>query len=338
MKLISSLFSTVRTSCKSLVNLIPNPWRKKNVNQMNLDLEKGSSYMDPTLTTEEKLDAEKRRRYQAYMTLDYLISAMTYFDFFSVDAFEIAKKSKSLARLFEKRVVTSDLLLLPFFTQNLEIVKLLHNYEVREKKVVPTIYGLYNRKRSFVKIVVKFLKSLVAPIEGRSDAKKSARTKDIKYSYEVNQLFEKASQNAMNRFKTPVISSEILLITMLEERTSKVGELLTTFTVTDTNWYMLRYSLMKRLHTQELAIRTQLPKNYQFFAYLLKTQLTEREFDIMMEKNIMTPSVLLFRNSLIAEVMRTGLSAQLQKDIRNSIRSRRHERKYSQDIDLPPTS
>jgi len=40
----------------------------------------------------EKIVIEKRKRYQTYMALDYILSAVTYFDFFSYDTFQIVKK------------------------------------------------------------------------------------------------------------------------------------------------------------------------------------------------------------------------------------------------------
>jgi hypothetical protein len=64
-------------------------------------------------TTSEKIIIEKRRRNQAYMALDYLLSAITYFDFFSSDAFKIVKNAKYLAQICNKNV-TSELLLLLF--------------------------------------------------------------------------------------------------------------------------------------------------------------------------------------------------------------------------------
>ena len=36
---------------------------------------------------------EKRRRHQAYITTDYLLGFLTYFDFFSRDTFQIIKNS-----------------------------------------------------------------------------------------------------------------------------------------------------------------------------------------------------------------------------------------------------
>ena len=60
---------------------------------------------------------ERRRRNQSYQSLDYMLSRITYFDFFSADAFNIAKHSKYFTQLFGKNVVTSEFLLFPsYFT------------------------------------------------------------------------------------------------------------------------------------------------------------------------------------------------------------------------------
>ena len=44
------------------------------------------------------------------------------------------------------------------------------------------------------------------------------------YSTQVNLLFEKAAENALLRFKTPVITSEILFLTLMESTNIKVSK------------------------------------------------------------------------------------------------------------------
>lgn len=287
------------------------------------------SYIDPNFTVDQKIEFEKRRRYQAYKTLDYLLCAVSYFDFFSVDSFRIAKKSTEFAQLLDKKIVTSDFLLLPFFSVNQEIACLLEKYGITENEVTEIIWNshkiveeetLEEMKKSFK----KFFLSIDIPLV----SERLVIPKETKYSYEINQLFEKAAENAFTRFKTPVINSEILLITMLEAKKSKVGKLLKQFLKTDTNVYTLRYSLMKRLHSQELAIRTDVPKNYQYFAYLLKTQLSELQFQMLIEKDCLLPGILLFRNNMIGDIMSVDLDTILKKDILLSIKANRN-RKYS---------
>ena len=46
---------------------------------------------------------ERRRRNQSYQSLDYMLSRITYFDFFSADAFNIAKYSILLFSLRDIR-------------------------------------------------------------------------------------------------------------------------------------------------------------------------------------------------------------------------------------------
>jgi hypothetical protein len=287
------------------------------------------SYIDSTLTTEEKIEFEKRRRYQAYMKMDYLLSVVSYFDFFSLDSFKIAKKSKELSQVLQKKIITSDFLLLPFFDCNPEIKKLLEKYEINENQV-SEIISLGNKiKNETVDTKTKnWVKHFFINLDIPAISERLIVPTATKYSYEINQIFEKAAENALTRFKTPVISSEILLITMLEAKKSKVGKLLKQLLKSDTNWYMFRYSLMKRLHTQELAIRTDVPKNQQYFAYLLKTQLPEIQFDILLEKDILLPGVLIFRNYLISEVLQFDFSKYIRREILASIKSS-STRRYS---------
>ena len=54
----------------------------------------------------------------------------------------------------------------------------------------------------------------------------------------------------------------------------------------DTDWYLLRYQLIKHLHSQESNIRSEVSKNQQYFAYLLKIELTDLEFEKLLQKNL----------------------------------------------------
>jgi len=61
-----------------------------------------------------QIKSERRRRNQSYQALDYIISRVTYFDFFSADAFNITKYGKYFAQILNKKTVTSEILLFPF--------------------------------------------------------------------------------------------------------------------------------------------------------------------------------------------------------------------------------
>ena len=315
---------------KQLKNSFTDPL-SKNQEVENLTLSKigTNSYIDLNLSLEKKIEFEKRRRHQVYMTLDYFLSVFSYFDFFSLDSFQIVKRAKILTQLFHKKFVTSDFLLFPFFETNSEISSLLEKYGIHQKDVDEAISTTYKIKQENVPVKnLNSFKNFFVNLNIPFVSKTFIHTKSTRYSYEVHSIFEKAAQNALKRFKTPVISSEILLITMLEAKKTKVGKLIKQLLKNDTNWYMLRYSLIKRLHSQELAIRTHVPKNHQYFAYLLKTELPESQFDTLLEKDCLLPGTLLFRNMMIDDLLKINFAEYIKKDILASIKSNTG-RKYS---------
>ena len=151
---------------------------------------------------------------------------------------------------------------------------------------------------------------------------------NIPYSVEVNLLFEKAAENALTRFKTPVITSEILFVTMMEEEHTKIGKLLKQTLLTDSEWHILRYRIVKSLHSNESAIRSEVSKNQQYFAYLLKTELPEKEFNKLIEDESIVKGVEMFRNVLIKEITQINIFKLLTNEIKKSIKVT-NNRKYS---------
>ena len=145
---------------------------------------------------------------------------------------------------------------------------------------------------------------------------------------DIDLIFEKAAENALNRFKTPVITPEILFLTLLEEKNSRVGKLLKNIIKTDTEWLVLRFKILKKLHNQEVEIRREVSVNQQYFAYLLKIQLSDKEFEKLLEKKVLENSVSLFRNLLVLEILNVNIFNVLLKDIKHSIRLN-NTRKYS---------
>jgi hypothetical protein len=102
---------------------------------LDISIEKPYNYTDSSKNFVEKLLLEKRRRYQAYSTLNYLLSAVSYFDFFSKDAFQIVIKAKHFCQLSKKQNVLSEFLLLSFFTSEASVVKLLKKSKLNKKNV-----------------------------------------------------------------------------------------------------------------------------------------------------------------------------------------------------------
>lgn len=279
-------------------------------------------------TIAEKILIEKRRRHQTYMALDYFLSAVTYFDFFSSDAFKIVKNAKYLAQICEKSV-TSELLLLPFFSYPSHVSAILKDFEITEAMIETVVASLQKtKKENFFQKQKNSIKQTFRNVKGFFVRETLALNQNVKYSHEVNKIFEKAAENALSRFKTPVISPEILFITIIEDKNSKASRIIKKFLKTDVEWYLLRYKLIKRIHNQESNIRSEVIKNQHYFAYLMKIQLTDFEFNKLIENEVLAKGVSLFRNTLICKILKIDIFEEISEEIYTSMKIT-NKRSYS---------
>ena len=256
---------------------------------------------------------ERRRRNQSYQSLDYILSRLTYFDFLSAEAFSIAKYAKYFGQLFDKKTITSEFLLFSFFYCDSNLYELLNDCEIRDK-----FLELLNNRLNTQKLSKKVLKNLPS----------SLKNENLPYTTEVNFIFEKAAENALVRFKTPVITSEILFLTLMENTESKAGKLIQTQILTSAEWHLLRYRIIKSLHKNEALIRSDVMKNQHYFAYLLKTELSEIEFNKLVETESLVTGVQLFRNMLITQLTKINVFNLILDEVKKSIRVT-NTRKYS---------
>ena len=295
----------------------------KKRNKMNLYFETSQNiYGSSNLTIDQKIKYEQRRRNQVYQRLDYLLSFLTYFDFFSNDAFKIIKNSKLITSFYNREFVTPEFLFFSFFYSDSKILQLLENYNITKEICVEISNKLTNTSLNQNNSIFNKIKSLVNNIN-----QITREEKFIKNSYEITILYEKASENAMVRFKTPIITSEILFLTLLENN-SKIIKLLKKKLNSDLDWYLLKYKLIKRIHLEESKIREEIVKNQHFFGYLLKLQLTNSEFNILLKNNLLQIGVLLFRNTIVSELLQININNILFSDIKKSIKVM-NTRKYS---------
>lgn len=264
---------------------------------------------------------EKRKRNQAYFTLDYLLSRVTYFDFFSTDAFTICKYAKYFAQYLNLKVVTPELLLLSCFYCESSLSPIFLNYEFEE--VFEKLFRKKEEESSHL-ISLSNFKDFLASFQEES----FISNQNIEYSHPVTELFLKSAEYALTQFKNPVITSEILFLTLIDEKKYVTSKLIKKIFGSDTECYLVRYQLIKNLHAQEANIRGKISKNQQYFAYLLKTQVSENAFNFLLKKNSLKEAVLIFRNLLIAETMKTNLNKKVFKEVKKSIQLS-NPRKYS---------
>jgi hypothetical protein len=267
----------------------------------------------------QKIKNEKRRRNQLYISLNYLLNSGSYYDFFSKDSLKLALKTKGLSSLFNKKIITTDLFFLAFFDKNLGFKPLFKKYFIK-KDILKIFFSKTNSITSISEKVTDFFSHFFD--------KNFLPTEETFFSQEIELLFEKASINACERFKTPIISPEILFVTLMEEKNTNVFKLIKNLTGTDTNWHLLRYQLMKRIHYHESMIRSEVSINQQYFAYLLQIQLANPQFNRLIEEKLLSEAVSLFRNTLVSLTLNENIFDTLFTEVLDSI-TLSNFRKYS---------
>jgi len=142
--------------------------------------------------------------------------------------------------------------------------------------------------------------------------------RDIPFSTELEEIFERLDDELFV-YKSPVISSETLFIAMMECRDSNAGKMIRNLCQSEMEWYVLRYRLMKRLHTQEVALRNE-PLNQRFFAYLLRIQLTDQYFNRMLNRGLLSLALPLYRTELILNSLNLSVSESLNQKLKEQVK------------------
>jgi|TARA_B110000977_G_scaffold187855_1_gene255436 hypothetical protein len=286
-------------------------------------------YRDSTKTDEEHILIEKRRRHQLYTLLDYTLSAVSYADFCSKDTIKIINQGKLLAECTKSKLFTSEFLLIPFFNAEFELASILKECNLNDaeiKKMISKANTLTTRSLG-ERVDFLFYRSF-KHIINFSFFQKRFTNMNVKYSYGVNRGLEKTAENALKRFKTPVITPEILFITLMEDKDNSVGKIIKTFFKEEIEWYVFRFKLIKRIHHQETAVRNDIRKSEQHFAYLLKLSISELEFNRLIESELIELGVSAFRHKVVKYLLATEVFDVLDKDINKSIRAT-NKRRYS---------
>lgn len=273
---------------------------------------------------QDKINREIRKRHYTYTLLDYILSNSTYFDFFSLDTFQVLMHTKYVGSicLSTEKVIGSEFFLFSFLTLDLPIKKFLEDHNISSKEMGLLISSI-NQLNSKALIDKKdfYFRKIFKDFQ-------LSKIKPLKYAHEVNLLLEKTAENALLRFKTPVITPEIFLITLMEEKNNKSGKLLKKLLKTESNWYLLRYKLIKRIHLQESEIKSKVKKNEHYFTYLLKICLSELEFNTLIEQNSLATGSSFFRNQVVYELLSLDFLKMLYHEIHNSL-ANTAIRKYS---------
>ena len=272
-----------------------------------------------SLTLNKKIFLEKRKRHQIYTTLDYIGSHKNMFDFYSYDTIFLLKRAQNSAKIIKQKKVTTELLLLAFFNSDSELLLIFKKFNLSFQRIFKYIDYGYDLKDSYKNPLKIFFEPLTKNVSLFWNPKQLNKT--IEYNYEVKYILEKALENAF-RFKTPVLSPEIFFLTLLEEKSTSAGQLLKLALKTDLQWNLLRYELLKKIHNQESKVQGNIFKNSRYFAYILKSELSDLQFEKLLKQDkYITRAILNFRDLVINNLLSVDLSSVIHSDIKTSIKA-----------------
>lgn len=284
-------------------------------------------------TSDQKL-FEQRRKQVAYSLLNRSLGLTSIFDFFSQDAFTIVLNAKLFAQKSKTKLVHNEMLLISAVNSDLSMSQILQSYNL-DRYLLEKVYSQYVTKKEPALILNhkifarKIIYILDKVLNFLATIKISLLNKDQyqpqpKFSEACLFLFEQAAQNAQKQFHTPVISADILVFTMMENKQLKIGQIFLSALKDQLEWLMLRYQLIKRIYAQEAGIREQLKTNHFYYLYLLKTQITDSKYDAICKNESLEHKALVLRTVLIKRALKTNLA----KQITNLIVHRPNKRKY----------
>lgn len=282
----------------------------------NITFSTNSIAIDPSLLTIDSIALEKRKRQQIYSSLDAFYSNIGIFDFFSLDSFNLVLAAESLTKLLKKPSISTDALFFSFLTANLEVNNLLESSSVTKEKIGKIYKEYFNLEKQDT---TTFFDNFRLNFQKIIGSKKGLTKKPVEYSYELKLLFEKAAENSLSRFKTPIVTPEILFLTLIENKKGNIAKLMKATITNDIEWYILRYKLIKYIHKYELCIK-ELRKNDHYFAYLFKKSISGMEFETVVRKNSLSEAICIFRNTMISKILPTSFCDFLELEINRSIR------------------
>ena len=267
-----------------------------------------------SLNLNEKITLEKRKRNQVYFALDYLKSHKNKFDFFSSDFLQLLKITKDLTKSFNQKKLSTDLLLFSFFNLDNEIITIFKKFNINFEDFLKYIsYGYeieYRKKNKFFEFKKQI--KMIFP-------KNITVNNNLEFNFELKNIIEKSIDNAC-RFKTPVLTPEIFLFTILEDKNNSASHILKLFLKNEMEWNLFRYEILKKIHNQETKIQGNIFQNARYFAYLLKTQLSDLQFEKLLRKEDLTKVVLTYRDLVIHKLLTLDLFAELEQEIKYSIK------------------
>lgn len=128
-------------------------------------------------------------------------------------------------------------------------------------------------------------------------------------------LYLTALENAQKRFNMPVVTTDILFLTFMEEKRTYIGRFIQGAVWDEDKWTLLHFQVLKRIYSHGLALRKFMNLPNLYFAYLLKSRVGEKKYEKEMLKKTFVRYLPTFRSTLLVKAR----SLNLKKNIGSNI-------------------
>ncbi len=243
----------------------------------------------------EKLLEQCRKEFVGSQ-LNSLFRLISTFDFFSQDAFALMVKAKLCAHQYKAKHVNSKMLMLAVTRSRLRMMQF---YHVKIQHQLEDLVGA-ELKFDCLKLAAKRLlaRAFLHTVKEQEVL--------LPLSNTCLFLLEKSSKNARNRFYTPLISLNILILTMMEENQLNTGKLFKSALGSQLKWLVFHYKLIRLVYEQEATIRKELkPKHFHYF-YLLISLIPESKYNFELKKKRLQKKTLRLRLFIIKQALRVN--------------------------------
>ncbi len=217
---------------------------------------------------------EQRRRFQFYANLDLLSSNYSVFDMMNPDSIRILLKARQISDYLQFKEVTPEVLTLACLFGKASIRRLFQKVGLDSKSFVRNFLKKHKITENFLfKVFFFFRKSFKFFQKNILFQKRKSRLEQKPFSKKTFHIFLKAAQNTYRRFKTFVITPEILFLTLMED---KKTFFLATLQSKE-NWDIVHARLCSTIHLEDRNLFFESPKEY-YYAYLLKIKMKQKLF------------------------------------------------------------
>lgn len=294
---------------------------------VDLSLKLKDNLITVLLKAENPYLKEKRKRDQVYEALDLYLALETKVDFFTSDTINILSRSKIIPFILENKNLTSDMIVYAFFSKNFhrfsKYFKEVNFTKVKVKKYLGKKWSKPLIGQNLLKFKVfayfryllykfeNFFFSNINPLNYFNKSNQTINT--IKYSDELKEVLKKTIFKARFIYRTPIISSNILFLTLIEHKLSHSRELFIKLIPNIKSLVLLRYRVLSELYKTNVYITTMVTKSRLFYIFYGQMALDEQIFQNLIARPMRIQAYALrLRNNMIKKALRYSYSKYLK--------------------------